>query len=47
MEKTGVIGTPGAAFGSLGEGYIRFALVKPVEEIREIVKVIDESGILK
>ena len=47
MEKTGVIGTPGAAFGSLGEGYIRFALVKPVEEIKEIVKVIDESGILK
>lgn len=47
MEKTGVIGTPGAAFGSLGEGYIRFALVKPVEELGEIVRVIDESGILK
>lgn len=47
MEKTGVICTPGDAFGSMGEGYVRFALVLPVETIHEIVRVIDESGILK
>ena len=47
MDKTGVICTPGYAFGSLGEGYVRFALVVPVEKIKEIIKVIDESGILK
>ena len=47
MEKTGVICTPGDAFGSMGEGYVRFALVLPVEEIQEMIKVIDESGILK
>lgn len=47
MDKTGVICTPGDSFGSLGEGYVRFALVVPVEKIQEIVKVIDESGILK
>lgn len=47
MDKTGVICTPGTAFGSLGEGYVRFALVKSVEEINEIVDVIDKSGILK
>lgn len=47
MEKTGIIVTPGSAFGSEGEGYIRMALVKPVEEINEIIKVFDESGILK
>lgn len=47
MEKAGVICTPGHSFGSLGEGYVRFALVLPVETINELVKVIDESGILK
>jgi LL-diaminopimelate aminotransferase len=46
MERTGVICTPGDAFGSLGEGYVRFALVLPVETIRELVAVIDKSGIL-
>jgi len=47
MEKTGVVCTPGDAFGSLGEGYVRFALTKTVEEIEEVIRVIDESGILK
>lgn len=47
MEKTGVICTPGISFGSLGEGYVRFALVLPVEKIEEVVRVIDESDILK
>lgn len=46
MEKTGVICTPGSAFGSLGEGYVRFALVLPVEQIEEAVNRIAESGIL-
>ena len=46
MERTGVICTPGDAFGSLGEGYVRFALVLPVETIRELINVIDESGII-
>lgn len=47
MEKTGVICTPGHSFGSLGEGYVRFALVLPVEVIEEMIEVIDKSGILK
>ncbi|MBO5144160.1 MAG: aminotransferase class I/II-fold pyridoxal phosphate-dependent enzyme [Lachnospiraceae bacterium] len=47
MDKTGVICTPGDAFGSMGEGYVRFALVLPVEVIHEMVTVIDQSGILK
>lgn len=46
MERTGVICTPGNAFGSLGEGYVRFALVLPAETIRELIAVIDESGII-
>lgn len=43
MEKTGVLCTPGNAFGSLGEGYVRFALVLPVEQIREAVALIQEG----
>lgn len=46
MEKTGVICTPGIAFGSLGEGYVRFALVLPVKEINEAISRIKESNIL-
>lgn len=46
MDKTGVICTPGSAFGSLGEGYVRFALVLPVSQINEAVNRIKESDIL-
>lgn len=45
LEKTGVICTPGSSFGSLGEGYVRFALVLPVEVIEEAVEAIRISGI--
>ena len=47
MEETGVTCTPGDAFGTMGEGYVRFALVLPVETLQEMVRTIDESGILK
>ena len=47
MEKAGVIGVPGSSFGSLGEGFMRFALVEPVPVMEEIVKAIDESGLLR
>lgn len=47
MEKTGVIVVPGTAFGSLGEGYVRFALVYPVEQIERAVKAIEESGCIR
>lgn len=46
-EKTGVLCTPGSSFGSLGEGYVRFALVRDVPTMEKIVRIIDESGILK
>lgn len=47
MEKSGVIAVPGTAFGSLGEGYVRFALVYPVEVIKEAVAAVAASGIVK
>ena len=47
MEESGVICTPGSAFGSLGEGFVRFALVLPVSEIEAAIKEIDKCNILK
>lgn len=37
LANAGVLGTPGVGFGSPGEGYIRFALTKPVERISEAI----------
>lgn len=45
MEKTGVIVTPGNAFGSRGEGYVRMALVVGEETISELLSVLEESNI--
>lgn len=47
MERAGVVCVPGSSFGTLGEGYVRFALVEPAETMEAIVKAIDDSGILK
>ncbi|MBQ9329221.1 MAG: aminotransferase class I/II-fold pyridoxal phosphate-dependent enzyme [Solobacterium sp.] len=45
LYKSGVMCTPGASFGPLGERYVRFALVLPKEEIEKAVQAIAESGI--
>lgn len=47
MEKTGVIVTPGSAFGSNGEGYVRMALVVDTDVIDEMIRVLDASGIFR
>ncbi len=47
MEKSGVICVPGSSFGSLGEGYVRFALVLPPEKLREAALSIGRSGMIK
>ena len=46
MERTGVICVPGISFGSLGEGYVRFALSTSAERIEEAVRRIAQSGML-
>ncbi|MFT9849047.1 LL-diaminopimelate aminotransferase [Aneurinibacillus sp. REN35] len=46
LEKTGVVVIPGNAFGAQGEGYVRIALVRPPEVLREVILRIKESGIL-
>lgn len=47
MERAGVICVPGSSFGSLGEGYVRFALVEPVPVMREIAAAVRDSGIME
>ena len=47
MEKTGVIVTPGSAFGKGGEGYVRMALVVDETVIRKIIRVLDESEMFR
>lgn len=42
LENTGVLCTPGSAFGSKGEGYVRFALVLPAEQIEEAVSAVGD-----
>lgn len=43
VEKTGLLVTPGSAFGSAGEGYIRMALVVDLPVIEEILTVLEKS----
>lgn len=47
LKRTGVLVTPGSAFGPSGEGHVRIALVQGEDEMRYAVHAIDKSGILK
>lgn len=45
LDKTGVLVTPGSAFGPSGEGYVRMALVQSEDTMRKIVDAVAASGI--
>ena len=45
LDKTGVLVTPGSAFGPSGEGYVRMALVQSEEDMHRIVEAVKQSGI--
>ena len=45
LDKTGVLVTPGSAFGPSGEGYVRMALVQSENTMSKIVKAVAASGI--
>ena len=45
LDKTGVLVTPGSAFGPSGEGYVRMALVQSEATMRKIAKAVAASGI--
>jgi len=38
LSETGIVVTPGVGFGPNGEGYVRFALTRPVARINEAVE---------
>lgn len=45
LDKTGVLVTPGSAFGPSGEGYVRMALVQSEATMKKIVEAVAASGI--
>ncbi len=38
LNEAGIVATPGVGFGSAGEGYVRFAITRPVSRIREAIE---------
>mgnify|MGYP005760480305 CR=1 FL=1 len=47
VNRAGVLVTPGSAFGTLGEGYVRLALVRDEVELIQAASQIEDSGILR
>jgi LL-diaminopimelate aminotransferase len=38
LNEAGIVATPGIGFGSSGEGYVRFAITRPVARIQEAIE---------
>jgi LL-diaminopimelate aminotransferase len=38
LTEAGIVATPGVGFGSSGEGYVRFAITRPVTRIQEAIE---------
>jgi LL-diaminopimelate aminotransferase len=38
LNEAGIVVTPGVGFGASGEGYVRFAITRPVARIREAIE---------
>lgn len=45
LDKTGVLVTPGSAFGPSGEGYVRMALVQSEEDMQAAVEAVKSAKI--
>ncbi len=45
LEKTGVVVTPGSAFGEGGEGYVRISLIAECDRLGEALQRMADSGI--
>ncbi|MCD8239728.1 MAG: aminotransferase class I/II-fold pyridoxal phosphate-dependent enzyme [Clostridiales bacterium] len=45
LRRAGVVMVPGNTFGSLGEGFLRAALVRPVEDLKRMIAQLEYSGI--
>lgn len=45
LQKTGVVVTPGNAFGSGGEGYVRVSLISECDRLGEVLRRLKQAGI--
>lgn len=45
LDTTGVVFTPGIAFGTYSDGYFRVSLVQPDEKIKEALNRLEKAGI--
>jgi len=45
LQKTGVVVTPGNAFGEAGEGYVRISLIAERDRLQEVLNRFEHSGI--
>ncbi|MEB3224633.1 MAG: aspartate aminotransferase [Synechococcus sp.] len=45
LRTTGVVVTPGSAFGAGGEGYVRMSLIAPVDRLRYAISLWKKAGI--
>ncbi|HJK74495.1 MAG TPA: aminotransferase class I/II-fold pyridoxal phosphate-dependent enzyme, partial [Methanocorpusculum sp.] len=45
VNEAGIVVTPGTGFGPNGEGYVRFAITRPVERINEAIARMKEHNI--
>jgi LL-diaminopimelate aminotransferase len=45
LEKTGVVMTPGNAFGEGGEGYVRISLIADLPRLGEALDRIEAAGV--
>lgn len=46
LERAGIMGTPGSAFGPSGEGHMRFALTQDAPNLKIAVEAFVQSGII-
>jgi LL-diaminopimelate aminotransferase len=45
LQKTGVVITPGNAFGEDGEGYVRISLIAGLDRLKEVLSRFQQAGI--
>lgn len=45
LQQTGVVITPGNAFGEAGEGYVRISLIADCDRLTEVLKRFQQAGI--
>ncbi|MDJ0620264.1 MAG: aspartate aminotransferase [Calothrix sp. MO_192.B10] len=45
LQKTGVVFTPGNAFGHGGEGYVRISLIQDCDRLEEVIRRFKQAGI--